>query len=582
MHYRIHFSTMQPFLSWRHFLQFVMGVVLILAAVYPVSTHAQSGSNPANCEEIADPDIKFQMEVCSSHVGCRLVMGIHGACVKVKQFLGNLKSILTREEKVEQEKLSQDTSIFGKLKSITGGTRVELTANHVVEASLTDPMKRLQDEDAEWRSKSTQVSAKISAANKQVLTGTTGGGTGQYAYIGDVTNGVASGWGTRFYSNGLILRGEFKDNDLSGTGDAIYSNGLRQLGSYVSGQVNGEGFQVDALGNQFRGTYRNGQANGMGTLYRPDGSIQSKGEFVNSKLHVGEIYSADGATRQTVDKPAEARLAQEQAEERQRERVLAQRAAAKRKEDEAAAAEQAYRASLNSLNAGELFAKADEWSSSGDKAKAREVLRALVSRFPDHPLAAQAAQQMSSGSASTTSSGSNASQAGGGACWDVLAKKEKEYEAINRKPMPQGATPPLMRVMWMTSDSMKIIDTHCPGDAKAAKYRAELQQSFNQAKTACEQMSIGGCTSNPYDGSAGQDDAQAAARRAQERREAAEAELERLAEQKRVQDLQNLSNALTNLANTLDKRKRGAAGGGGDCPPGLNLVNGQCRRGVAQ
>jgi hypothetical protein len=46
------------------------------------------------------------------------------------------------------------------------------------------------------------------------------------------------------------------------------------------------------------------------------------------------------------------------------------------------------------MNAGQLFAKADELSSQGDKVKAREVLRSLVSRFPDHPLAATAAQQM--------------------------------------------------------------------------------------------------------------------------------------------------------------------------------------------
>ena len=40
------------------------------------------------------------------------------------------------------------------------------------------------------------------------------------------------------------------------------------------------------------------------------------------------------------------------------------------------------------------------------------------------------------------------------ACWDVLAQKEKQYEAVNRMPLPAGATPPLQRVMWMTADSI--------------------------------------------------------------------------------------------------------------------------------
>lgn len=76
------------------------------------------------------------------------------------------------------------------------------------------------------------------------------------------------------------------------------------------------------------------------------------------------------------------------------------------------------RASISKLNAGQLFAKADELSSQGEQAQAREVLRALVSRFPDHPLAATAAQQMramsnATNNASTTESASG--QSGDGA-----------------------------------------------------------------------------------------------------------------------------------------------------------------------
>lgn len=157
-------------------------------------------------------------------------------------------------------------------------------------------------------------------------------------------------------------------------------------------------------------------------------------------------------------------------------------------------------------------------------------------------------------------------------CWDALAQKEKEYEAINRKPLPDGATPGLMRVMWMTADSMKVIDAQCAGDAKAAQYRSQLQTSFNQAKTACEQLSTGTCSANPFDGSAVQDPqaaarlaeqrqaaAQQSAQQAAQRRAAEQAERERQAELKRQQELQELTKTLENMVQTLQNRK---AGGG--------------------
>ncbi len=177
------------------------------------------------------------------------------------------------------------------------------------------------------------------------------------------------------------------------------------------------------------------------------------------------------------------------------------------------------RAEIAKMNVGQLFAKADELSSSGDSVKAREVLRALVIRFPDHPLAAQAAAQMAgmnsnqnntannganngnganAGSNNAVVSNGSVPAVGGGKCWDVLDKRNKDYEAINRRAVPAGATPPFMRVMWMTADSINIIDTYCVGDAKAAKYRGELQLAYNQSKTACEQLSAGQCQPNSY------------------------------------------------------------------------------------
>lgn len=80
--------------------------------------------------------------------------------------------------------------------------------------------------------------------------------------------------------------------------------------------------------------------------------------------------------------------------ERMKREADGQRAAA---QAEAARIEQQFRTSLQTMNPGQLFAKADELNAKGDRARAREALRALVSRFPDHPLALTAARQMEGG-----------------------------------------------------------------------------------------------------------------------------------------------------------------------------------------
>ena len=87
----------------------------------------------------------------------------------------------------------------------------------------------------------------------------------------------------------------------------------------------------------------------------------------------------------------ERKRAEAQAVQRKRDELAR---ADQRKREEAARSEQQFRTGLQTLNPGQLFARADELSAQGDSARAREVQRALMSRFPDHPLAATAARQM--------------------------------------------------------------------------------------------------------------------------------------------------------------------------------------------
>lgn len=72
----------------------------------------------------------------------------------------------------------------------------------------------------------------------------------------------------------------------------------------------------------------------------------------------------------------------------------------KARNDAAAAAEKAkadkiFAAKLKSANAGELFSMADDFNQKGDAESGRTALRALISRFPNSPLAGIAAQQLS-------------------------------------------------------------------------------------------------------------------------------------------------------------------------------------------
>jgi hypothetical protein len=196
---------------------------------------------------------------------------------------------------------------------------------------------------------------------------------------------------------------------LLGKGVFIAPNGMRQVGVFQKGRLS------------------------EGGVYRSDGTLQFQGKWnAAGEFIEGKTFDSTGA--QVTNEINKVRDAE-----------LANNAALQRRKEEAEAKDLAYKNILSTMNAGQLFAKADELSSQGDTAKAREVLRTLVSRFPDHPLAATAAQQMATTSAASANA-ANGSTAGGGNnnnaassgsvssvsvqpaagrnCWDALAKRE--------------------------------------------------------------------------------------------------------------------------------------------------------------
>lgn len=489
-------------------------VATSLSLTFVGTVRAQTGANPANCEELKDPDTKFQMEMCSAHVGCRMVMGIHTACVKAKKFLDNLKSVMSRDDNPVKDPVSPGNSLFGRLKSLVGSDNKEVNSNHVFEASMSDEMRAADARDKDWQTKVKPIKDGLSQSKKEILV------TNSDAYIGEVKNGKPDGWGVRFWPSGYITRGSFRDGTEWGKVDVLGDDQTTRVVTSVDSRRNGDGLMLLSDGRTYKGSIAQlNIAAGQGAFYRNDGSLISKGSYNSGVLQVGEEFDPAGKLVQKVDIPGDARRAvaeraqqlqaQQQKEEQEKraaqDRTRAEQAALEqRRRDEAAAADAAYRQSLASMNPGQLFARADELASSGDRVRAREVLRTLVSRFPDHALAATAAQQLSAianpgNSANAASSSQTGSQpVSARSCEDALAKKEVEYTALNRRPLPQGATPGLKRVMWMTADTIKVIDAFCAGDPKAAQQRAEMKKVYDQAKTACEQMSVGQCEPNPY------------------------------------------------------------------------------------
>lgn len=84
-----------------------------------------------------------------------------------------------------------------------------------------------------------------------------------------------------------------------------------------------------------------------------------------------------------------------------------------------------------------------------------------------------------------------------GQCDSLIAKQEREFDVVNRRNV--GTTASMQRVMWMTSERIKLIRASCPSTSKYQQMIKEMQNAFNQAKTSCGQISSGGgCVAKSY------------------------------------------------------------------------------------
>ncbi len=175
--------------------------------------------------------------------------------------------------------------------------------------------------------------------------------------------------------------------------------------------------------------------------------------------------------------------------------------AQRQKEMEKTAAETAlFRSDLAKMNAGQLFAKADELGAQGDTAKARETLRMLISKFPDHPLAATAAQQLATMSAASANANaaqsSNASSGSGSSGGSASGSKAGVLLSCNDSIEPYLKTLPNFSASGLRGivNSLRIDGNSLLAGAKAGRLKAsdiqglqqQMQDYKNSGRTALE------------------------------------------------------------------------------------------------
>lgn len=163
--------------------------------------------------------------------------------------------------------------------------------------------------------------------------------------------------------------------------------------------------------------------------------IEAKKEkYADLSLPFEERASTKRAAREAEAKQREIRAAEQLREKQERDAKEAESAVIAA-QNAKAAADKRFQASLLKLNAGELFVLATKLDREGNADNALEARSALVSRFPNHALAATAAQQMAA-----TSSGSSQSAIGTGGATSSAPSSLAKSAAVSSASPPKYAS----------------------------------------------------------------------------------------------------------------------------------------------
>ncbi|MDP9902955.1 hypothetical protein [Variovorax ginsengisoli] len=477
---------------------------IVLAGAFAVVAQVQAQANPeiANCAELKEEAVAAQAALCTAHVGCSYILHAQQSCARAKGYLERLQAAIGEGTKTFFGTYRKEVTPDAVFTAALGGEDYEQARKL---GGLAQFQQQAQDIAARVREVSSGYGHTKSGRNSR----------NDWIYYGQLSGDSPEGDGTWIFSDGEIQRGHFTAGEFNGVGEVLYAKGHRFIGNYIQGDADREGVFVFKSGQIDVGTdWSNGTFSGErtkvdgtrfkgridsknnwleGKAYRADGSLAEEGTYESGKLSVGAIYDAAGA-RTEVNLPAERQAVARAAAEKAR---LDAEAEQQLKRQQAAQAEQQFRASLQTLNAGQLFARADELNAQGDRVRAREVQRALLNRFPDHPLAVTAARQMGG---DTTGNSSGNAQAGNRLPSGVPARAcEAMKQMVMSAKVPPNAsiTSSMETVMYMTKVVLDMIANGCPTEAgttpaQIEAEKRERERQYAEAEKACNAVQVGG------------------------------------------------------------------------------------------
>lgn len=294
--------------------------------------------------------------------------------------------------KVRQEYLKEERKAEQRMKDREERRRDEYLRSNPANDGAKERNERADDEAMLARMREPLVPQRAPAPEPVILPPKKEGGFIQI-FQGKVTPVDAKGTmpqteeqlngeGTFIGEDG-IESGTFEDGELEGGGQEITPDGAWRGGNYHDGEIEGAGFEVGV---------RDGQTYYMDANFvddRPDGSVT--------------MSYTDGTSQRVLWKDGEPVAYGQMAAFG----AIPAEPVYKSPQQLAAEADAAFDATLASVpSAGALYAMADELEERGDSAKARRAYRALMTRFPNSPLADRAADRLDGGGEKSSSSGS--------------------------------------------------------------------------------------------------------------------------------------------------------------------------------
>lgn len=353
----------------RAFCAIVLGIFALADAQPAIAQNAKL--DIASCAELKAKELRAQIGACRAHFGCKLVIDAQETCSAAQQFLNRVSAVA-----VNPKKLTNDDVFEAAAPAPTQ------------DAALLAEIAKMRKLVSEGRSAPTFKGIKLKANNGADVW-----------HEGPVTGKDWTGTAVEVNGNGTVFRQQWVGNRIAGQVH-YYFTGTKEMyaGQYSSSDRNGFGALQKPNGEVQVGTFIGGKLSGPVSVTYPDGSTQkqiwsngyptkfgpraAKGEVAIDPLE----YERQQAAKAAAETAAAAAKAAEEA-------AVAAAIAAENKERE----DLAFQASLKTLNAGQLFAKADELDQAGKADGARQTRRTLIARFPNSPLAATAAQQMGGG-----------------------------------------------------------------------------------------------------------------------------------------------------------------------------------------